>query len=94
MMRSLRVNKHGAENPNELSCQEFAELVTDYLEDALDSATRARFDEHLIDCLDCPVYLHQMREIIGAVGILREEDVSAETRAVLLSRFRSWKTSG
>ena len=85
------MNEHGAESPDELSCQEFAELVTDYLEDALDPAMRARFDEHLVDCPDCPVYLHQMREIIGAIGMLREEDVSAETRDVLLSRFRSWK---
>lgn len=87
------VNDGGTERLDELSCQEFAELVTDYLEGALDLPTRARFDEHLIDCLDCPVYLKQMREIIGAVGILREEDVSAEARAVLMSRFRSWKTA-
>ncbi len=77
----------------EFTCQQLVELVTDYLEEALDLPTRARFDEHLIDCLDCPVYLGQMREIIGAVGILREEDVSTEARAVLMSRFRSWKTT-
>lgn len=87
------MNEHGAESPDELSCQEFAELVTEYLEDALDPAVRERFDEHLVDCLDCPVYLHQMKEIIGAVGILREEDMSAGARAVLMSRFRSWKTA-
>lgn len=87
------MNEHGSESRDELSCQEFAELVTEYLEDALDPAMRERFDGHLVDCLDCPVYLHQMKEIIGAVGILREEDVSAEARAVLMSRFRSWKTA-
>ena len=73
--------------------QEFAELVTDYLEEVLDAATRSRFDEHLVDCPDCPVYLHQMKAIIGAVGILREEDLSPDARDVLLSRFRSWKTT-
>lgn len=76
---------------SDLTCQEFVALVTDYLEDALDPQTRARFDEHLIDCPDCPVYLRQMREIVGAVGILREDDLSAEARETLLARFRAWK---
>ncbi len=89
----MTVNDAGPERLDELSCQEFAELVTDYLEDALELSTRARFDEHLTDCLDCPVYLRQMKEIIGAVGLLREEDVSAEAREVLMSRFRSWNAA-
>lgn len=76
---------------SKLTCREFVALVTDYLEDALDPATRARFDEHLVDCPDCPVYLRQMREIVGAVGLLREEDLSAGGRETLLARFRAWK---
>lgn len=78
----------------ELTCQEFVELVTDYLEDSLDQQTRARFEDHLIDCPDCPVYLRQMEEIVGAAGIIREEDVSPEVRDVLMSRFRTWRTGG
>lgn len=78
---------------SELTCQEFVALVTDYLEDALDPPTRARFDRHLADCPDCPVYLRQMREIVGAVGILREDDLSPDARDVLLARFRAWKTT-
>lgn len=77
--------------PGDLTCREFVELVTDYLENALDQPTRDRFEDHLIDCPDCPVYLRQMEEIVGAAGILREEDVSPEVRAVLLSRFRTWR---
>jgi anti-sigma factor RsiW len=87
----MSVNDGGVEHQDGLSCQEFAELVTDYLEGALDLPTRARFDEHLVDCPACPVYLRQMWEIIGAVGMLHEEHVSTEAREVLLSRFRSWK---
>ncbi len=80
--------------PGDLTCQEFVELVTDYLEDALDPPARARFEVHLIDCPDCPVYLRQMQAIVGAVGILREEDLSPEARDVLMSRFRTWRISG
>lgn len=80
--------------PGDLTCREFVELVTDYLENALDQPTRARFEDHLIDCPDCPVYLRQMEEIVGAAGFLREEDVSPEVREVLLSRFRTWRIGG
>ncbi len=78
----------------DLTCQEFVALVTDYLEDALDQQTRRRFEAHLIDCPDCPVYLRQMEAIVGAAGMLREEDLSPEMRDVLLSRFRTWRTGG
>ncbi len=77
-----------------LRCREFVDLVTDYLECTLDQQTRARFEDHLIDCPDCSVYLRQLEEIVGAVGILREEDLSPGARDVLLSRFRTWKIGG
>lgn len=76
----------------DLTCQEFVELVTDYLEGVLSPQTRARFEDHLVDCPDCPVYLRQMEAIVGAVGILSEADLSPEARDVLLDRFRAWKT--
>jgi len=81
----------GVGSQGDLTCKEFVDLVTDYLEHTLDRQTSARFEDHLTDCPDCPVYLRQMEEIIGAVGILREEDLTAQARDVLLSRFRSWK---
>jgi len=85
------MDSNGSIAPGDLTCREFVELVTDYLENALDVRTRARFEDHLIDCPDCPVYLRQMEEIVGAAGILREEDVSPEIRGVLLTRFRAWR---
>jgi len=36
-----------------LGCQEFVELVTAYLEGALDSGDQRRFDEHLGACGNC-----------------------------------------
>lgn len=89
-----RMNKVTSTPSDELSCQEFAELVTEYLEGALDRPTRARFDNHLVDCSDCAAYIHQMKEVIGAVGFIREEDLSPEARDVLMSRFRFWKRGG
>ncbi len=77
-----------------ITCQEFVALVTEYLENALDQQTRSRFEGHLLDCPDCPVYLRQMQAIVGASGMLREEDLSPEVRDVLVSRFRTWRSGG
>lgn len=33
-----------------LDCNEFVELVTDYLDGAMDRETQARFDSHMVDC--------------------------------------------
>jgi len=76
---------------DDLTCREFVELVTDYLEEALEPAERRRFDEHLVDCLGCTAYLAQMRETIRLTGRLREEDVDGEAMAPLLNAFRYWK---
>ena len=74
----------------ELTCQEFVELVTEYLEGALSPADRARFELHLADCPDCSVFLEQMRRTINAVGYLPEASITQEMRAELLTRFRDW----
>jgi len=39
-----------------LSCQELVELVTDYLEGALEPADRLRFDSHIAGCVGCTRY--------------------------------------
>jgi anti-sigma factor RsiW len=72
----------------ELSCKELVELVTDYLEDALPLAERARVDEHLVGCPFCRVYMEQMRATIRAVGHLPEANVSPEALQSLLEAFR------
>ena len=52
----------------ELACQEVVEFVTAYLEDALDPADRARFEERLIPCDGCKNYVEQMRTTIRLAG--------------------------
>lgn len=73
-----------------MTCTEFVELVTEYLEGALDDATARRFDEHLALCPGCVTYLDQIRETIGRVGELREEHLAPDARAHLLDAFRDW----
>jgi anti-sigma factor RsiW len=79
----------------ELSCQESVELVTDYIEDALPTEERRRFERHLSLCPGCGAYVDQIRETIRITGRLpREETLSPALRKELLSQFRSSKESG
>jgi len=57
---------------SDLTCRELVELVTDYLEGALDPGDRARFEGHLDRCAGCRAYLGQMRATIWAAGHLCE----------------------
>ena len=71
---------------NPLSCKELVELVTDYLEGALDEPTNARFEEHIAGCDGCTEYVEQMRETIRLVGHVEESRLS-QTRAEADGRF-------
>jgi predicted anti-sigma-YlaC factor YlaD len=71
-----------------MTCQELVELVTDYLEDALDPETRDRFEEHRALCPGCETYLQQMAETATRLGEIPVETLSREAQAVLLTAFR------
>ncbi len=81
-----------AENAAELSCRELVELVTEYLDDALPAAERARFERHLVWCPPCRVYLQQMRQTLRLAGRLTEGALPRPGREALLRAFRDWKS--
>ncbi len=76
-----------------LSCQELVELVTDYLEDALDDRDRQAFDRHIAGCADCTRYLEQLRATITLTGTLTPDDLSPAAEDALLQAFRDWVRS-
>ena len=57
-----------------MDCNELVELVTAYLDGALDPDTRARFDSHLVDCDGCENYLQQFRETVRTVGKITDDE--------------------
>jgi len=71
-----------------MTCRELVELVTDYLEDALDAEARDRFEEHLALCPGCETYLQQMAETAERLGQIPVDTLSREAQAVLLTAFR------
>ena len=73
-----------------LSCQDFVELVTDYLEGGLDDAARTRFEQHLAMCPGCETYLDQMRETASRLGDIPVETLSPEMRKAVSSALRDF----
>ena len=75
----------------ELSCQEIVELVTDYLEGAMDDELRTSFDAHLAGCPHCTRYLEQMEATIRVAGTIVAQELTPEFRAGLLEAFRGFQ---
>jgi anti-sigma factor RsiW len=76
-----------------MTCFELVELVTAFLDGALDPETERRFVEHLAICDGCETYVEQMRRTIAEVGKVRPESLSDETRDRLLDAFRTFPRS-
>jgi anti-sigma factor RsiW len=73
-----------------LTCQDLAELVTDYLEGALSDLDRARFEEHIALCPMCQVHLEQLRVTIRELGRVSEGDIDPAVLAEMTALFRDW----
>lgn len=77
-----------AEAVNEMTCQEFVELVTDLIEGQLAEAKRVEAEAHLGECEGCEAYLEQMRETLAGLRALAGSDDFPRTREQALAAFR------
>ena len=71
-----------------ISCQEWVELVTDFLDETLVSDAGARFLGHLAMCDGCRTYLDQFQQTIHALGSLPGGVASTDVRDALLTVIR------
>jgi predicted anti-sigma-YlaC factor YlaD len=78
----------------DLPCQDFVELATDYLEGALGVDQRLVVELHLATCSPCVDYLDQLRTTLRLMGELRESDVPAPVMESLVAAFRELKGTG
>jgi anti-sigma factor RsiW len=69
-------------------CQEIVELVSDYLEGALDPDMAAEVEAHLALCDGCDIYVEQMRITIRALGKVPVETLSEAAQDELIRAFR------
>jgi anti-sigma factor RsiW len=79
--------------PDPMVCQQFVELVTDYLEDRMPAEERARFEAHLAECDGCTGYLEDMRGVIATMGTITAPP-DPHTRDALLEAVRELRGSG
>jgi predicted anti-sigma-YlaC factor YlaD len=76
-------------NVEHVTCREFVDVLTDYLEDVLEACERAEIERHIVICRGCSNYVEQMRSTIHLLGrIAADGDVQTEQ---LLSLFREWQ---
>lgn len=74
-------------------CRDVVELMTNYLEGALSSVERARFEGHLAGCDGCTAYLEQLRATMRITGrIAADEPISEHLQAELTRAFEGWRS--
>jgi anti-sigma factor RsiW len=71
-----------------MDCNQLVQLVTAYLEGAMDVETRARFDMHMLECPPCGDYVEQFRSTIDTLRRMSDDDLDPAFRARLLAAFR------
>ncbi|MFD1938184.1 MULTISPECIES: anti-sigma factor family protein [Nonomuraea] len=75
------------------TCDELVEVITAYLEDALDRSARDGMRAHLARCEGCERYVEQFRATIGVLGDPPPEKLQADVRDRLMSSFRERQRS-
>jgi predicted anti-sigma-YlaC factor YlaD len=68
---------------DEVTCQQFVALITDYFEGALAPRSLSQVEEHLVMCDWCVTYSEQMRATIDALSTLQEAQPAVPSEAVL-----------
>ena len=78
---------------DEVTCQQFVELVTDYFEGSLPPRTLSEVEEHLVMCDWCVTYLEQMQATVGSLRNLGDRS-SREPPELLLAALRANRAGG
>jgi predicted anti-sigma-YlaC factor YlaD len=74
--------------PVDISCQQFVELVTEYLEGTLPGDLSASIEAHLDICDGCRLYLGQMRLTVRALRANGTDALPAALAARLLAELK------
>lgn len=71
-----------------MKCADVRDLLSAYVDDALDAEQRARLTDHLRDCPACAAELQELKQTIALVQELDEIEPPAEFRTELRQRLR------
>lgn len=73
--RAGGATQSGDTSAQKITCRDWTELVTDYVEGSLPRPVVDRIEHHLRKCSGCMEYLEQMRATIATVGRLSDDDL-------------------
>ncbi len=71
-----------------VDCQDLVEMLTDYLDGALDPQTRSRLEAHLRLCDGCDAYLEQLRATVATLGATPRPQPAPNLQEALMAEFR------
>ncbi len=74
-----------------VTCREFVEVLTDYMEGALEPGERAELERHIVICRGCSNHLEQMRSTVDLLGRLAAEQPGGAPAGAALAIFRAWQ---
>ena len=77
---------------DEVTCQQFVELITDYFEGALAPQTLNHVEEHLVLCDWCLAYIDQMQATVASLHAFKQA-VPAASADSLLAALREKKAA-
>ena len=77
--------------PEELTCRELVDLVTDYLDHRLAVGRHVQFEQHLVLCTGCQNHLSQMDGTLRVLRALPDDELRPEALGVLMHAFRDWR---
>ena len=75
----------------DITCRRVVELMTEYLEDALASDERERFEVHLRHCAACARYLEQLRGTVAMLGSVPADEPDPAVREELVGFYRRFR---
>jgi len=79
--------------PGGISCREVVELVTAFLDGALDRHDRARMEAHLELCPPCVEYVDQIRTTARVAAVAAVDLELHPDSAALLGAFKEFRDS-
>lgn len=74
-------------NSLEITCAHLTDLVTEYMEGALEAEEQLSFETHLVFCGDCQVFLGQIRETVKLLREMPRETIDEAERLALLAAY-------
>lgn len=74
-----------------LTCREFVEQTTAYLDGALDAPLLLAFEHHLDSCANCQIYLSQQRRLPRLLRFHLAEPPSTVACCRAAATFRAWQ---